>query len=101
MNKGYLLAIQMNSVAANDPCEICGDRTDPEIGPELFLAGTYGLVCYDCGDKYAPELVELLGHRKIDEGGYWNEDGFWVFSRQPETAPTTPHLRPVPEDYPF
>jgi hypothetical protein len=54
------LAVKMNSVAVNDPCELCGKRTDPDLGPELFLDGTWALVCYECGDKYAPELTRML-----------------------------------------
>jgi hypothetical protein len=108
------LAIKLNNCATNDPCAICGDRTDPELGPELFLEGTWALVCYECGGEYAPELVDMLFYTRHaknerarareasgsheypwgwpdyddplyheeDEGGYWNQDGFWVFSRQ-------------------
>jgi hypothetical protein len=54
------LAIKLNNCASNDPCALCGFRTDPEVGPELFLEGTWALVCYGCGEKYAPSLVELL-----------------------------------------
>jgi len=54
------LAIKLNNCASNDPCAICGDRTDPEVGPELFLKGTWELVCYECGGEYAPELVDML-----------------------------------------
>ncbi len=54
------LEIKLNNAASNDPCEICGARTDPEVGPELFLAGSWALVCYECGDKYAPELLRCL-----------------------------------------
>lgn len=34
------LAVKLNNCASNDPCAICNDRTDPEVGPELFLDGT-------------------------------------------------------------
>jgi hypothetical protein len=54
------LAIKLNNCASNDPCELCGFRTDPEVGPELFLEGTWALVCYECGNKHAPALVDLL-----------------------------------------
>lgn len=54
------LEIKLNNAATNDPCEVCGSRTDPEVGPELFLAGTWALVCYECGDEYAPALVDCL-----------------------------------------
>jgi hypothetical protein len=115
-----ILAIKLNNCAANDPCAICGERTDPEVGPELFLEGTWALVCYECGNKYAPQLVDILCYTQQakfkramkqqqagqdpalgyddplyqptitpenrDEGGYWNEDGFWEFSRQTERS---------------
>src|SRR5918994_1391770 len=91
------LAIKLNNCASKDPCVLCGKRTDPEVGPELFLEGTWALICYECGDKHAPELVKLimLGRPMFegvvttasdtDDGEYWDEDGFWVFSRQTES----------------
>ena len=54
------LAVKLNNCASNDPCAICNDRTDPEVGPELFLDGTWELVCYRCGGEYAPHLVDIL-----------------------------------------
>jgi len=54
------LAIKLNYRATNDPCAVCEEWTDSECGPELFLEGTDGLVCYECGRKYAPELVDIL-----------------------------------------
>ena len=54
------LAIKMNNCATNDPCAICGARTDPGLGPELFMADSWDVVCWDCGRKYAPALVVLL-----------------------------------------
>jgi hypothetical protein len=153
-NQPPTLAIKLNNCASNDPCELCGFRTDPEVGPELFLEGTWALVCYDCGEKYAPALVEMLmklrhaqyeeyvaelaynaipratdhedfpeapytddfeGENVVpfprqtqaevaDDGGYWNEDGFWVFSRQTESSPVQsndPEISPVPWEHPF
>jgi hypothetical protein len=110
------LAIKLNNCASNDPCVLCGKRTDPEVGPELFLEGTWALVCYECGDKHAPELVKLimLGRPMFegvlttasdtDDGEYWDEDGFWVFSRQTESSPVQsadPEISLVPWDHPF
>jgi hypothetical protein len=63
--QGYNLVIGLNNTATNDPCAICGNRTDPEVGPELFLAGTEALVCHDCGRKYAPDLVDLLQYGRL------------------------------------
>lgn len=37
-----------NNCATNDPCAICGERTDPLVGPEPFLEGTWELVCAKC-----------------------------------------------------
>jgi hypothetical protein len=31
-------AIKMNNGATNDPCAVCSKRTDPTVGPELFIA---------------------------------------------------------------
>lgn len=53
-------AIRYNNCASNDPCVVCSGRTDPTVGPELFLAGTWSLVCRECGRKYAPHLTALL-----------------------------------------
>lgn len=59
------LAIKINNTASNDPCALCGARTDPECGPELFLAESWALVCYPCGERHAPELVRCLeGYRQ-------------------------------------
>ncbi len=58
--KRPVLAIKENNCATNDPCAVCGVRTDPDTGPELFLEGTWGLVCHECGQKYAPQLTALL-----------------------------------------
>lgn len=54
------IVIKFNNTASNDPCAICGNRTDPAVGPELFLEGTWALVCRDCGKARAPELVACL-----------------------------------------
>ncbi|MEW6229373.1 MAG: hypothetical protein AB1700_15000 [Bacillota bacterium] len=59
MNK-IVLAIKDNNCATNDPCALCGARTDPSCGPELFLADSWSLVCHECGEKHAPGLVRLL-----------------------------------------
>ena len=60
MEKSIKLAIKLNNCATNDPCAICGDRTDPEIGPELFLADTWDVVCHACGMQHEIELVHII-----------------------------------------
>lgn len=68
MQEPVPLAIKHNNCASNDPCAICGKRTDPEVGPELFLRDSYALVCYECGMKHDPELTRLLTYRLPDGG---------------------------------
>jgi hypothetical protein len=53
------VAIKLNNCADNPPCAICGQRTDPEIGAEFFLADSWALVCHPCAEKNAPELWAL------------------------------------------
>jgi hypothetical protein len=70
------LEIKLNNAATNDPCEVCGSRTDPEVGPELFLAGTWALVCYECAREHAPELVDCLAayRSRFDEADLYADD---------------------------
>jgi len=65
------LAIKINNCALNDPCGICGRRTDPDVGPELFLADSWHPVCWQCGEKHAPALVRLLEFRQLVESTIW------------------------------
>ena len=54
------LAIKMNDLIAAEPCPLCGQMTNPNIGPELTLACNMLVVCHDCGRDHAPALVALL-----------------------------------------
>jgi hypothetical protein len=54
------LAIKLNNYQCEERCELCGNWTEPQIGPALFLDGTWRAVCHECGQKHAPELVALL-----------------------------------------
>ena len=69
MRENVKLAIKENNCATNDPCAVCGNRTDPRCGPELFLAGTWELVCYQCGEKYDPILMVGLRAAQATKGG--------------------------------
>lgn len=53
-------AIKMNNCGANGQCPICGGRTEPKEGPELFLDESWQEVCWDCGRRFVPELVVAL-----------------------------------------
>ncbi len=54
--------IEHNNVITNDPCGICGERTDPG-GLDVFVRERDGsnpeLVCVPCIEKLAPELLAL------------------------------------------
>jgi hypothetical protein len=74
----YALDLHRNNAATINPCAICGTRTDPECRPELFLYGTEALVCYECGRKSGPSLVDtLFAYREVlcwpnlSIGGCW------------------------------
>lgn len=54
------LVIKMNNTAANDPCGICGKRTDPNIGPDIFIDGTQKPVCAECAAEHAPVLYSMV-----------------------------------------
>ena len=57
---GNALAIRMNNAAVNGVCPVCGDRTDPTCGPELFVRGTFQEVCHPCGERLNPALMQSL-----------------------------------------
>jgi hypothetical protein len=54
------LEIRFNNCATNDPCALCGERCDPRGGPDLFLKGTWNLVCDRCGEETHPALMAKL-----------------------------------------
>lgn len=58
------LAIKLNYESSEYECAVCGDERVSAVGPELFLADTWDLVCDECGRKHAPLLAAL-----IDLGG--------------------------------
>jgi hypothetical protein len=54
------IAIKYNNLSAAEPCALCGDTADQDVGPGLFLANSYDQVCWKCGEKQAPELTAML-----------------------------------------
>lgn len=52
--------VKWNNSATNDPCAICGARTDPAVGPEVFVEGTWALVCEECARKAAPAEAAIV-----------------------------------------
>lgn len=52
------ITLKFNNCISNDPCKICGGRCDPN-GFDYFIKGTSSLVCKQCAEKRAPDLVEI------------------------------------------
>ena len=58
LNRTNLL-LRWNIVVSNDPCEWCGERTDPVHGWDYFDRDRPGaLVCDRCVQKFAPKLKQ-------------------------------------------
>lgn len=53
------IVIKLHNCATNDPCGICGQRTDPNAGPQFWLTEPRERVCDRCARKHAPELAEM------------------------------------------
>lgn len=70
-----VLVIKLNNTASNDPCELCGQRTDPETGPELFRCGLVGAGVFPVrrrvrtGSGGMPPTLSGLGAGKSVKGG--------------------------------
>lgn len=62
------LAIKLNDEAYQYECALCGDERTCIVGPELFLADSWDVVCDECGRKYAPQLMALLDLGGAAEG---------------------------------
>ncbi len=62
------IAIKYNVLPQAGPCAICGGSVDQERGPALFLASSYDRVCWSCGERFAPEMTDMLkAWRKTQE----------------------------------
>jgi hypothetical protein len=75
------VVIGLNSVITNDPCAICGKRTDPN-GIDFFLEGTRELVCNHCAQEHAPGLYRLAQFAPA----VWEEMGMGVYGRLKENT---------------
>jgi len=54
------LCIKLNNCETNDPCAICGEPTDSQVGPAIFVEGSWDLVCDVCSQRYAPVLYAVV-----------------------------------------
>ena len=53
---GSEITLFLNNTITNDPCCICGARTDPD---GLDYGIKESLVCFECAEKLRPDLVEI------------------------------------------
>lgn len=60
----------MNGNITPEPCPLCGQVINPNIGPELTLADNSSIVCRTCGRLIAPALVAMLELAWIAEDLY-------------------------------
>jgi len=54
------LVIRDDSAGGLVRCAICGEETRSRLGLELFREGTQQRVCWGCGRRLAPNLVDAL-----------------------------------------
>ena len=55
-----ILIIKLNTNPLPNDCPLCGNQTNPNIGAEIFLAGTENVVCFDCAEIHSPLLASLI-----------------------------------------
>jgi hypothetical protein len=71
MNEQTQLVIKNNGQRRSGPCAICGKPADGEVGPDLFVADTASLVCWDCGEQIDPDLVAMLRTHRAWAAAYF------------------------------
>ena len=74
------IVLKLNNCATNDPCAICGRRTDPVIGLDYFWEGTWRLVCDTCAERYEPVLAEM---RNMANKAFDAKQGGWPIDELP------------------
>ena len=75
MVKKYYLEIKTNNCATNEPCAFCGNRTESQIPFAIFKYGTYSAVCYECVNKYNPEMEKTLSRINDFVNQYYHTEG--------------------------
>ena len=83
------LCIKLNNTHAGTACGLCGGRFDPDVGPEMFIEGTWKLVCHECAGRLNPPLRKMLDYLQAVT---WEQDGthragdLWLW--RTDAAPT-------------
>jgi ribosome-binding protein aMBF1 (putative translation factor) len=83
------LAIKMNDNPISEPCPLCGEATNPNIGAEIMLADCDLVVCRECGNMLAPALSALLELASAAREFVLHEQDFgrvWQAMREPQRS---------------
>lgn len=76
--------IRSNNSCFNEQCAICGDWGEANLGPEIFVEGTWNYVCEECAMRDAPDLLQIaLLARQAFERHLRNEENW--FAGEPPT----------------
>jgi ribosomal protein L37AE/L43A len=54
------LVIKLNNTSMRENCALCGFSDKANIGPAIFVEGTWNFVCDGCAQRVAPELYEIV-----------------------------------------
>ena len=83
--KSMSLCIKSNNAGGQEHCGLCNAHTDAASGPEIFIEGTWRVVCDECVEKHDPHL--LAYKRKLFECGAdrFCMEGQWDVSWRTET----------------
>ena len=60
-----VLVIKINDNPIPNLCPFCNTETNPNIGAEIFVAGTNNVVCLECAEKHAPILAGLITFAEV------------------------------------
>lgn len=58
----HRLAIKYNNATFTEPCFICGQEVSANIPLYIFKEDSLEGACYECIEKHAPTLLNLLNH---------------------------------------
>lgn len=70
------LVIKLNENPIPNDCPLCRKETNPNIGAEIFLAGTNQVVCFDCASRRSPVLASLIAFSDLSRMYQQAEENF-------------------------
>jgi len=57
-----VLAIKPHELDGHEACALCGNKTKPQKPMDLFIDNTSKIVCKECAEVHAPDLVSLMDY---------------------------------------